>query len=128
MDNALTAQEQRDFLGADGEERAADLRSRVTFLDWRLQVWVLAEDETAGTGACLMQWLFRAPEAQTGAAEVQFARVWFLDPAKPQWEWVGTAFAAAKMAVEHEVREHFRDNGVAIYSPHLGAPGRRTDG
>jgi hypothetical protein len=45
-------------------------------------------------------------------------RKWRLSVHMTESELVGTAFAAIKQAVEHEVMEHFTYKGVQVFDPH----------
>lgn len=51
--------------------------------------------------------------------EEQRGRKWRLSRHMTDGELVQTAFKAVMTAEEHEVRERFRFNGVAIFGPHI---------
>lgn len=50
--------------------------------------------------------------------ELQLGRKWRLSPHMTRGEVVQTALLAVLTAQEHEVREHFRYCGAAIFGPH----------
>lgn len=46
-------------------------------------------------------------------------RKWLISPWMTDSEIIQTAFLAVKTAVEHEAREMFKFDGVAIFGPHM---------
>jgi hypothetical protein len=54
--------------------------------------------------------------------DVQHGRKWYVSPHATEGEVIQTALLAVLTATEHEVREAFTYEGVAIYAPHF-APG-----
>ena len=46
-------------------------------------------------------------------------RKWYLSSHMTEDEVIKTAYLAFKMAVEHEVMESFKINGVALFNPHV---------
>lgn len=56
---------------------------------------------------------------QTGEAYRWHGRKWFLSEHMSDSEVVQTCWAAAKMAMEHELRETFKWDGECIYRPHF---------
>lgn len=55
----------------------------------------------------------------TGLPYHWHGRKWFLSPHMTDSEIVQTAWAAAKMAMEHELRETFKWEGECIFRPHF---------
>lgn len=66
-----------------------------------------------------LQWIFNAPDLNTGELEEQRCRKWQLSYHMTQSELVRTAFKAALAAEEHEASEAFKYKGAMIYDPHL---------
>lgn len=63
--------------------------------------------------------VFKGACAETGRAELQHGRKWYLSPHMTRSEVVATAFKAILTAEEHEVREHFKYKGAAVFGPHF---------
>lgn len=73
-------------------------------------------------------WRFHTMPAEAGFllqvrweehGDVQHGRKWYLSPHATEGEVIQTALLAVLTATEHEVREAFTVNGVAIYAPHF---------
>jgi hypothetical protein len=78
--------------------------------DW----WLSAEVGITGTR---MRWAFEAPCSRTGVESVWYGRWWDVTDMTEE-QLVKTAFAALKLAIEHETMEAFKYKGVAIFDPH----------
>jgi hypothetical protein len=73
----------------------------------------------------LLQLRFIAHDTETGEYGVlQSCRKWYVSPYSTSTEVVETAFKACRMAVEHELRESFRYEEQAVYSPHFSIEDR----
>lgn len=81
-------------------------------MNWRLSV---------SGGAIMLQATFPAPDCNTGKEVEQRGRKWYISPHMTNSEIVQTAFLAAKVAMEHELREMFKYKGKAIFGPHFSS-------
>jgi len=96
-------------------DRFRDVLSRLRYKDWTFRLGI----EPRG------YWLrveFQAPDtdaAGQGEAEIQRGRKWLLSEHMTESEIVQTAFKAVLAAEEHEAREQFTVEGVAVLGPHL---------
>lgn len=72
-------------------------------------------------GAIMLQVTFPAPDCHTGEVVEQRGRKWYISPHMTNSEIVQTAFLAAKVAMEHELRENFLYKGEAIFGPHFSS-------
>lgn len=77
--------------------------------DWWLQAAVGIEPR--------IRWCFTAPCAKTGVTGPWFGRWWDVTGMTEE-QLVKTAFAALKLAIEHETMEAFKYKGVAVFDPH----------
>ena len=85
----------------------------VKFLDWAFEV----RAETPQT--TLFRVVFEAPDAYNPEhMQTQWGRWWAVAEDDTPEGLVKTAFAAIKMAVEHETRELFFYKGKRVLSPH----------
>lgn len=57
--------------------------------------------------------------SKTGQGEIWKSRKWYLSEYMTDDEIVKTCYAAFKMAVEHEVMESFKVDGITLFNPHL---------
>lgn len=65
-----------------------------------------------------VQWVFDALD-EAGDLEPQTGRKWYVSSHATRSEVVQTLLKAVLTAEEHEAREQFRYDGVAIFGPHL---------
>lgn len=65
------------------------------------------------------QIVFSAPDAATGLSVPQRGRKWMLSEHMTESEVVMTVLKAILTAEEHESRELFTYDGVAIFNPHI---------
>lgn len=70
------------------------------------------------TGSRCLYWFWVAPCVLTGKPKAQWSRDWHIPSDVNEEGLIRTAFAAAKMAEEHECAEHFLYNGVRVFDPH----------
>lgn len=97
------------------EDRFNDILSRVAYKNWTFYVG-------GERGRWWMQVRFIAPDAALGPnteLEEQHGRKWMLSEHMTESEVVQTAFTAVLKAEEHEVRENFLVEGVAVLGPHI---------
>lgn len=64
-----------------------------------------------------LRWL--GADSETGNLSEMNSRKWLLSYHMTKSEIVQTAFKALLTAEEHEVREHFRYRGKAVFGPHF---------
>ena len=92
--------------------QVVDILNQLSFRDWRFQIRPTQEH-------ILLRVVFSAPDAfNKGKPTEQQGRWWVIEPHNTDEEVVKTAFAAVKMAMEHEVREDFVYKGKRPFSPH----------
>lgn len=75
---------------------------------------------TKGDGF-LLQLVYSEPDSTipgNTSPEDQHARKWYISAHATKSEIVRTAYKAVLTSLEHRLGEHFRYQGVAIYSPH----------
>lgn len=63
--------------------------------------------------------LFWTPTGANGTLEPQHSRKWILSEHMTESEIVQTAFKAILTAEEHETREQFLYENVAVFNPHI---------
>lgn len=61
---------------------------------------------------------FRRPDRSSGVVSTGYGRWWEVPQDVTTSGVVKTAFAAAKMILEHELMESFKWNGIRIFDPH----------
>lgn len=66
----------------------------------------------------LMRTTFQRPDRDTGVVSKGFGRWWHVPLDVTESGLVKTAFAAAKMILEHELMESFLYAGVRLFDPH----------
>lgn len=66
----------------------------------------------------LIRTTFRRPDRDTGAIETGYGRWWHVPADVSESGIVKTAYAAARMILEHELMESFRYDGVRLFDPH----------
>jgi len=81
------------------------------FRDWQFHVGPMGD-------GFFLQIRFVAPDAETGALEVQHGRKWYLSRFAIADEIVKTTWLAVMTALEHEAREAFRYQDEAVFGPH----------
>lgn len=92
------------------------LVKRIEFQDWGFKV-----DSTFG-GDIYLQVVFLAPDNDGGEFATwsqQKGRKWTISEHATDAEIVSTALKAVLTALEHEAREQFTFDGVAIFNPHI---------
>lgn len=91
-----------------------DVLYRIEYKGWEFRV-------AGEPGRLWMQVVFAAPDTDVPASipEVQHGRKWLLSEHMTDSEVVQTAFKAVLAAEEHEARETFLVDGVAVLGPHF---------
>jgi hypothetical protein len=86
-------------------------------------------------GGWYLQVRYFDEDADTGKAEPQHGRKWYVSRHATDGEVVQTALKAILTSLEHFAREHFRFDGQPIYGPHFelaalveAARARRVEG
>ncbi len=69
-------------------------------------------------GGFLVRTTFQRPDRDTGVVSKGYGRWWHVPSDVTESGVVKTAFAAAKMILEHELMESFHYNGFRIFDPH----------
>lgn len=72
----------------------------------------------------LLQIQYMEVDIVTGKLEKQSARKWYVSPFSTETEIVETAFKAARVSMDHVLKEHFKYEGVRVYSPHFNVRAR----
>lgn len=99
------------------ESQIRNILKRVTFapscvdMNWEWEV-------TAQTNGYLIRTTFQRPDRDTGKVERGFGRWWHVPDGTTPDAIVKTAYAAARLILEHELMESFRYDGVRIFDPH----------
>lgn len=84
----------------------------LTYKNWRFNL------KAIGDVAYALQIAADECDNVTGAPATWFSRKWLLDPDMTDGEIVQTAFKAVMTAEEHEARELFKYQHVAVLDPH----------
>jgi hypothetical protein len=110
-----------------------DVLARVRFapscvdMGWEWEVvnasWTWDEAEcvdqwTSLTTGYLIRTTFRRPDRDTGKIATGYGRWWHVPHDVTESGIVKTAFAAAKLILEHELMEAFRVDGDRVFDPH----------
>lgn len=94
-------------------DRFQDILGRVSYKDWRFRVVHVQPHHY------YLQVEFDAADNDTSDASVQRGRKWLLSTHMTESEIVQTALKAVLAAEEHEAREQFKVEGVAVFGPHF---------
>lgn len=95
--------------------------SRITFapscvdMGWK---WAAEFVDGEGREGWLISTTFQRPDTNTGIIGRGIGRQWFVAKGTTVSGVVKTAFAAAKMILEHELMEAFFYDGARIFDPH----------
>lgn len=89
------------------------LVARIKYKDWEFRI--IAKDKNT----ILIQPQFKGADSDTGKIELQRCRKWYISKYMCDSEIIRTCFLAIQQAEEHELCEHFKFDGQAIYTPHL---------
>ena len=92
--------------------RVKELLTNVKFRDWQFEV------QPSGLSDVTLRVVFDAYDNYNGGMSTQWGRKWLIEADDSDEQVIKTAFAAVKMATEHEVREDFMYFGKRPFSPH----------
>jgi hypothetical protein len=95
-------------------DRAYEIVDRI---DYKGGWWFDIGQHSGGSPYLMVR--FWAKNAETGAEEAQAGRKFLLSEHMTDSEIIQTAFLAIKTAEEHETREAFKLDGVAVFGPHF---------
>jgi len=70
-------------------------------------------------GRVFLQVKYQAPCTKTGHTQEWSGRKWYLSEHMTDDEVVKTAYSAFRAAVEHEVMEGFKVDGIILFNPHV---------
>jgi len=91
------------------------IADEIRYKDWMLQTTGSGYGSTSGD--IYIHWVWSAPCVNGGNVSIQHSREWVVTACDEE-AIVKTAFAAAKMAEEHECAENFNYKGRRIFDPH----------
>ena len=77
------------------------------------------EQDVKGGGRVFVQVVYDAPCTRTGEVKEWRGRKWYLSEHMMEQEVIFTCYLAFKLAVEHEVMEGFKVDGVILVNPHV---------
>ena len=80
--------------------------------------WKWDAQQLPDGGGLLIRTSFQRPDRDTGLLQWGYGRWWHVPQDVTESGIVKTAFAAAKMILEHELMESFRYDGVRLFDPH----------
>lgn len=109
------------------EDWISTILSRIKFapscvdMGWKWEVATVRDDsglELERGGGFLIRTTFQRPDRDTGEIDRGFGRWWHVPDSVSESGVVKTAFAAAKMILEHELMESFRYRGQRLFDPH----------
>jgi hypothetical protein len=107
------------------EEKIQDIKgsiSEIKYKDWELK---LSYKNVKGKFKDIwLQWIFSAPCVKTGETIKQKSRKWRLSIHMTRTEVINTAFSAALMASEHELRENFKYKEQPVFCGHISVDDR----
>lgn len=72
----------------------------------------------------LIQLMFYARDVTSRRIELQKYRKWYVSTYATNSEVVETCFKAARLALEHELKENFKYRGALVYNPHFDVEAR----
>jgi hypothetical protein len=100
---------------------ARDLVKRISFsvLGVDFDIRVHRDFKSPQTGRVYLQVKFTAPCSKTSLYQEWTGRKWYLSDHMTEDEVVKTAYAACKAAIEHEVMEGFKVDGIILFNPHV---------
>lgn len=95
--------------------RVQKVLDRLTCSPWEFRV------EPIGEMSALLYVVYWDHDTVTHEKELQVGRRWYVGPGDTENQIVQTALKACLTSAEHQVREHFKSNGVALFMPHFNA-------
>jgi hypothetical protein len=102
-------------------ERVRQITSRISMIFFGQEFKIRAEVDNSHpeTGRIFLQIIFSAPCTKSGELTEWHGRKWLLSEHMTDDEIVKTAYGAFKGAIEHEVMESFKVDGIILFNPHL---------
>lgn len=100
-------------------ERVQSLISRMSFVLFDKQFTCNANFDKINGERIYLQISYYAPCTHTGVDNEWYGRKWYLSEYMLDDEIVKTAYCAFKTAVEHEVMEGFKIDGIVVFNPHV---------
>lgn len=100
--------------------RISNIISRITMNCLGMAFSVSANrDQIHVSDRIYLQVKYMSPCTKTGSVEVWSGRKWYLSQYMTDDEIVKTAYCAFKAAVEHEIMEGFKVDGIILFNPHV---------
>lgn len=95
------------------------ITARITSVLFGVQFKMYAALDAKGGDRVYIQAHFTALCTHTGVKQDWHGRKWYLSEHMTVDEIIKTCYAAFKTAVEHEVMESFKVDGIILFNPHL---------
>jgi hypothetical protein len=97
--------------------------SLAELLGWSKQIeykpgWQISVEHLGWVGYGLRV-VFYAMSSVTGIEDMQYGRLWHMPISVTKSQFFMTALKAILTAEEHEAREFFKVNGIAVFGPHV---------
>lgn len=101
--------------------RAGKLSRRVTMeLLGKIFYFRIEKDITNPVeGRVFIQIVYDAHNNKTGELKKWYGRKWYLSEFMLDDEIIKTFYAAYKAAIEHEIMESFKIDGITLFNPHI---------
>ncbi|HUU86561.1 MAG TPA: hypothetical protein VMX17_02260 [Candidatus Glassbacteria bacterium] len=102
-------------------EKVIEITKRITIslFNTEFKIRVERDNIRPDDGRIFLQVVFSSPCTKDGDIQEWHGRKWYLSEFMPTDEIVKTAYGAFKMAVEHEVMESFKVDGIILFNPHI---------
>ena len=94
-------------------------RISVNFMGTEFSIRVERDNKRPEDGRIFLQACFNAPCSKSGEIQEWHGRKWYLSDHMTIDEIVKTSYGAFKMAVEHEMMESFKVDGIILFNPHI---------
>ena len=102
-------------------EKVIEITKRITIslFNTEFKIRVERDNIRPDDGRIFLQVVFSSPCTKDGDIQEWHGRKWYLSEFMLTDEIVKTAYGAFKMAVEHEVMESFKVDGIILFNPHI---------
>jgi hypothetical protein len=102
-------------------EKVKEITKRISinFFGSEFKIRVERDNVRPEDGRIFLQAVFNAPCTKQDSTQEWHGRKWYLSEFMPDDEIMKTAYAAFKMAVEHEAMESFKVDGIILFNPHV---------
>jgi hypothetical protein len=102
-------------------DKVKEITKRITInlFNTEFKIRVERDNVRPEDGRIFLQAVFNAPCTKEDDSQEWHGRKWYLSEFMPTDEIIKTAYAAFKMAVEHEVMEAFKIDGIILFNPHI---------